>query len=65
MLIRAFILLTVSEADKKIQFQMSLVLVCSASWVQHPTHLEVMNLPRAISIRVDPTGLSPGVHNTW
>lgn len=44
---------------------MSLVLVCSASWVQHPTHLEVMNLARAISIRVDPTGLFPGVHNTW
>ncbi|XP_046674553.1 tripeptidyl-peptidase 2-like [Homalodisca vitripennis] len=52
------------EPERKIDFQMSLVLACSASWVQHPSHFEMMNISRAISIRVDPRGLPPGVHNT-
>uniref|UniRef100_A0A1B6LQD6 Tripeptidyl-peptidase 2 n=1 Tax=Graphocephala atropunctata TaxID=36148 RepID=A0A1B6LQD6_9HEMI len=52
------------EAEKKIEFQISLVLACSAPWVQYPSHLEMMNIARVMSIRVDPTGLSPGVHNT-
>ncbi|XP_046671668.1 tripeptidyl-peptidase 2-like [Homalodisca vitripennis] len=50
------------EPERKIDFQMSLVLACSASWVQHPSHFEMMNISRAISIRVDPRGLPPGVH---
>jgi len=50
--------------EKKINFQMSLALVCSAPWVQCPSLLEMMNVQRTISVRIDPTGLPYGVHNT-
>lgn len=56
--------LYISEAEKKIGFHLSLALACNASWVQYPNHLELMNLARVISIRVDQTGLPPGVHST-
>ena len=43
---------------------MQLSFTCDASYVQHPTYLELMNTARAVSIKVDPKGLPEGVHYT-
>ncbi|XP_022098727.1 tripeptidyl-peptidase 2-like isoform X1 [Acanthaster planci] len=51
-------------AQEKISFTMQTTLVCEASWVSNPSHLALMNASRAVSIRVDPRGLSEGVHYT-
>lgn len=50
--------------EKKIDFQMSIALVCNQPWISCPSHLEMMNIERLFSVRVDPSGLSEGVHNT-
>jgi len=54
----------VSDNDEKIAFCLQLSLVCDATWVQCPSHLELMNCPRSISLKVDPRGLPHGVHFT-
>lgn len=54
-----------ADPEKKISFQMSLALSCNADWVHCPDYLELMNLGRMISVKIDPTSLSAGVHNTW
>lgn len=51
-------------SEKKIDFQMSLALVCDASWVSCPPYLEMMNIQRMFSVNVDPSGLPEGVHRT-
>jgi len=48
----------------KIDFDMKLALVCDKSWVSIPSHLNVMNMPRNIVVRVDSTGLATGIHHT-
>ncbi|XP_043258788.1 tripeptidyl-peptidase 2 isoform X2 [Colletes gigas] len=48
----------------KIAFNLKLTLVCDASWVQFPTHLDLMHMARAFAIRVDATNLPEGVHAT-
>jgi len=53
-----------TENDDKISFCMQLSFTCDASYVQHPTYLELMNTARAVSIKVDPKGLPEGVHYT-
>ena len=55
---------TISEKEEKIAFKMQLNLVCDASYVQCPSHLELMNSSRSISVKVDPRGLPAGVHFT-
>lgn len=52
------------DPEKKISFQMSLALACNADWVHCPDYLELMNLGRMVSVKVDPTSLPAGVHNT-
>ena len=53
-----------SEQREKIAFNVRVNLVCSASWVQAPNHIDLHNQARAISIRVDPRGLASGPHFT-
>ncbi|XP_018353839.1 PREDICTED: tripeptidyl-peptidase 2 isoform X2 [Trachymyrmex septentrionalis] len=52
------------DPARKIDFNLKLTLVCDASWVQFPTHLDLMHMPRAFAIRVDATNLPEGVHAT-
>lgn len=52
------------EPSKKIDFNVRLSLVCDAPWVQCPSHLDLMYMPRAFAIRVDGTGLEEGVYTT-
>ncbi|CAG0918332.1 unnamed protein product [Notodromas monacha] len=57
-------LLNDEEADTKtkIDFDKRLVLSSSASWLKHSSHLSVSFGAKTFVIRVDPTGLKPGVH---
>ncbi|XP_063430494.1 tripeptidyl-peptidase 2-like [Mytilus trossulus] len=52
------------EQEEKINFCMEMCFTCDAAWVQHPTHLELMNSSRTINIKIDPRGLQTGVHYT-
>ena len=53
-----------TEQEEKIKFCMQFTLTCDAPWVQHPAHLELMNVERLISVQVDHGGLSEGVYFT-
>ena len=53
------------DAESKIQFDLHLALTCNASWVQIPKHFDLMFMLRGFAIKVDPTGLAPGVHYSW
>ncbi|XP_020282375.1 tripeptidyl-peptidase 2 isoform X2 [Pseudomyrmex gracilis] len=52
------------DPQRKIDFNLKLSLVCDASWVQYPVHLDLMHMPRGFSVRVDASNLSEGVHTT-
>jgi len=52
------------DAEKKINFQMSLCLTTDVSWVSVPKYLEQMYMIRTFNVKVDPSGLHPGVHTT-
>ena len=49
-------------AKDKQDFNIQFVLSCSAGWVSHPTHLDLMYTNRHFLVSVDPTGLAPGAH---
>lgn len=51
-----------ADASKKIDFQLSLCLVCDALWVSVPKYLELMYMARTFSVKIDPSGLNTGVH---
>jgi len=50
------------SAKDKQEFNIQFVLSCSASWVSHPKHLDLMYTNRHFLVSVDPTGLPPGPH---
>jgi tripeptidyl-peptidase II len=41
---------------------MRIALTCNASWVRCPAHIELMNMQRQFTVKVDPAGLAPGIH---
>jgi len=47
---------------EKIAFSCRMALTCSAAWVDCPSYLELMNMQRQFTLKVDPTSLSTGVH---
>lgn len=53
-----------TDAEKKIGFQMSLCLVSDAPWINVPKYLELMYMVRNFNVKIDPSGLRPGVHTT-
>lgn len=62
-LLTFFLMLSFSESHpEKTNFDMNIVLTCDQPWVSHPSHLNCTNMPRTISIRIDPSSLSTGVH---
>ncbi|XP_076661783.1 tripeptidyl-peptidase 2-like [Halictus rubicundus] len=48
----------------KIAFNLKLTLVCDASWVQQPAHLDLMHMSRSFIVRIDGSNLPEGVHTT-
>lgn len=52
------------EAKTKINFNLKLALVCDASYVSYPTHLDLSNVVRVFSVKVDTENLTYGVHAT-
>lgn len=50
--------------DSKINFNVKLVLVCKATYVSCPVHLDLANMARAFSVKLDTAALSPGIHTT-
>ncbi|XP_023932445.1 tripeptidyl-peptidase 2 [Lingula anatina] len=53
-----------TDQHEKIQFMLRFNLICDASYVEVPSHFELNNSARAISVKVDPRGLTHGVHYT-
>ncbi|XP_076246823.1 tripeptidyl-peptidase 2-like isoform X2 [Calliopsis andreniformis] len=53
-----------TDPARKIEFNLKLTLVCDASWVQFPTHLDLMHMARTFAIRIDASNLPEGVHAT-
>jgi len=51
-----------TDASHKIGFGIKLALVCSEPWVECPSHLNLMNIARLFTVRIDPTGLPTGVY---
>ena len=38
---------------------------CDASWVSYPDHLDMTFKFRNFLVKIDPTGLKPGVHSAY
>lgn len=43
---------------------MSLCLISDASWISVPKYLELMYMARTFVVKIDPSGLHPGVHTS-
>lgn len=52
------------EASTKIGFNLKLALVCDAGYVSHPQHLDLSNMARVFSVKVDTQDLEHGFHAT-
>lgn len=48
--------------SSKVDFNMRAVLVTSEPWIQCGKYLDLCYSQRAVVVKVDPTGLPPGVH---
>ncbi|XP_022914704.1 tripeptidyl-peptidase 2 isoform X2 [Onthophagus taurus] len=55
---------TVENVSSKLTFNMRLSFVCDASYITYPPHLDLSNGPRGFIVKVDTSGLAPGVHRT-
>lgn len=55
-----FLLFSASKA--KIEFNKRLTLIPSESWIQCGSFLDLCYSARSIVVKIDPTGLPPGVH---
>jgi tripeptidyl-peptidase II len=54
--------LTAHNNRDRVDFQLRAVLSTTARWIQAPDRTLIMHGGRGFDIRVDPTGLSPGLH---
>lgn len=54
-----------TPAEKKINFNVRLALVCDSTYVNYPTYLDLANLARVFVIKVDTSALPVGVHHTY
>ncbi|XP_044764986.1 tripeptidyl-peptidase 2 [Coccinella septempunctata] len=52
-------------AQEKINFNLRLALTCDASFIDIPSHLDLSNTTRMITVKVNTGGLKPGVHSSW
>ncbi|XP_060515966.1 tripeptidyl-peptidase 2 [Cylas formicarius] len=52
-------------ADKKINFNIKLVLTCSSHYVEFPKHLDLSNFSRMFSVKIDTSSLAEGLHSTF
>lgn len=48
----------------KINFNLKISLVCNSTFVSHPTHLDLSNMARVFSVKIDTHHLGPGIHAT-
>uniref|UniRef100_V5I9M9 Tripeptidyl-peptidase 2 n=1 Tax=Anoplophora glabripennis TaxID=217634 RepID=V5I9M9_ANOGL len=53
------------DAERKIKFNMKLVLTCNADYVNYPSHLDLSNVSRMFAIKIDTSYLSEGLHSTF
>lgn len=52
------------DPQTKINFGLHLALICKGEFVQCPAFLDLQNLGRTISVKIDPSGLTSGIHFT-
>lgn len=52
------------DPSTKINFNLRLALVCSASYVNYPTYLDLSNMARVFSVKITTEDLTYGVHAT-
>lgn len=52
-------------AEVKQNFNLRLAITHDASYVKAPTYLDLSNCSREFEVKVDTSGLEPGVHNTF
>ena len=53
-----------SDSQVKIDFSVRFALACDEPWVEYPSHLELMNVARTFTVKVDPRGLQHGAYYT-
>ncbi len=53
-----------TKPSEKINFEKRLLLQCNVDWVEHASQILLANDSERITVKVDPTGLAPGVHYT-
>ncbi|XP_059163051.1 tripeptidyl-peptidase 2-like isoform X2 [Physella acuta] len=51
-----------TENSAKISFSVNFCMICTQPWVQFPSNFLLMNANRSFTVKVDPRGLSEGVH---
>lgn len=53
------------DAERKIKFNMKLVLTCNADYVNCPSHLDLSHVSRMFAVKIDTSYLSEGLHSTF